>query len=350
LGLPLGQIVPSTGVVTGANWAGHASILAEIGTIQMEYFALSQRLGDDSYRKKAQRIIDHLDQSSTNWPGLYPLFINPNSGSFSNSKISFGGCGDSFYEYLLKVWLLTGRSIDQYKRMYRESIEAMMAHMLSTNDKGMKYLPTFDGGKKLEMEHLTCFVPGMLALGSVSGILESKEEEARHLQVAKDLGHSCYMMYAETATKLGPENARFDGPGRYGIGPKISSYHLRPETIESIFYLWRVTQDTQYRDWGWQIFLALEKHCKMPQGYSGIRNVDYLTSDDSNRMNKEESFFLAETLKYMLLLFEDDESILPLAGIDDDRGRIYGDFYVFNTEAHPIRAWHSSETQFSSTI
>jgi len=305
---------------------------------------LGNRLGNDSYSKKAQHIIDHLDHLNKNPAGLYPLFIDPNSGNFANQKISFGGCGDSFYEYLLKVWLLTGRTNKQYKKMYCEAMEGMIKVMLTANSKGMMYIPTFEGSRRTEMEHLTCFAPGMIALGSVSGILDSAEEEKKHLKIAKSLAYSCYMMYQGTATKLGPENANFMGSGEHGISTNIASYHLRPETVESIFYLWRVTNETKYRDWAWQIFIALEKHCRMKHGYSGIRNVEdgNNINQNSNRLDKMESFYLAETLKYMLLLFE-EEDILPLAGIDDNRGLISGDFYVFNTEAHPIKAWKETK-------
>lgn len=47
----------------------------------------------------------------------------------------------------------------------------------------------------------------------------------------------------------------------------------RPETVESLFYLWRATKDPIYREWGWQIWLAFEKHCKVDSGYTGLRNV-----------------------------------------------------------------------------
>ena len=93
--------------------------------------------------------------------------------------------------------------------------------------------------------------------------------------------------------------------------------------MESLFYLHRITGDKVYRDWGWKIFQAFEKHTKIPEGgYSSISNVK--NPDKPVFRDKMESFFLGETLKYFYLLFSDDPNLLPL------------DRYVFNTEAHPL--------------
>lgn len=99
-------------------------------------------------------------------------------------------------------------------------------------------------------------------------------------------------------------------------------YILRPEVIEGWFYMWRVTKDRKYRDWAWEAVQAIEKHCLVPDGdgYSGISNVD---DDQSKQDDVQQSFFLAETLKYLYLIFSSDE-LLPL------------DQWVFNTEAHPF--------------
>ena len=79
---------------------------------------------------------------------------------------------------------------------------------------------------------------------------------------------------------------------------------LRPETAESLFVLWRATRDGAYRAWGWQIFRALEMWAKLESpGYTSLESVLELPPRPRDRM---ESFFLAETLKYLLLLFSDD--------------------------------------------
>ena len=103
---------------------------------------------------------------------------------------------------------------------------------------------------------------------------------------------------------------------------------LRPETVESLFMLYRLTKDNKYREWGWKIFKAFEKNAKVEGcGYASLKSV--LNTDPSrNKDNKMESFFVAETLKYLFLLFTDDDRVFSL------------DEWVFNTEAHPLRIWN----------
>ncbi|CAF4025891.1 unnamed protein product [Rotaria sp. Silwood1] len=87
-----------------------------------------------------------------------------------------------------------------------------------------------------------------------------------------------------------------------------------------MFYLWRSTHDQIYRDWAWDAVISLEKHCRVEGGYSGIRDV-YLIPVSHDDV--QQSFFIAETLKYLLLIYS-DVSFISL------------DIHVFNTEAHPF--------------
>ncbi|KAK9459070.1 glycosyl hydrolase family 47-domain-containing protein [Lipomyces oligophaga] len=98
-------------------------------------------------------------------------------------------------------------------------------------------------------------------------------------------------------------------------------YLLRPEALESIFIMYRVTGDKKWQDKGWEMFSAIEKYCKTEYAYSAIKDVtnDHTVTFSDNM----ESFWLAETLKYAYLLFSDPELISL-------------DSYVFNTEAHPF--------------
>jgi len=98
----------------------------------------------------------------------------------------------------------------------------------------------------------------------------------------------------------------------------------RPETVESLFYMYRLTKDPIYRTWGWNIFQAFEKHTKLAEGYASVSDVLLPRHTD-----KMETFYLAETLKYLYLLFGDDFNVLHLND------------YVFNTEAHPLPVYNS---------
>lgn len=55
------------------------------------------------------------------------------------------------------------------------------------------------------------------------------------------------------ATNLGPEAFRVDSMGRMTSRNNEKMYLLRPETVETYFYLWRLTHDQKYRDWGWEV-------------------------------------------------------------------------------------------------
>mgnify|MGYP002045110062 CR=1 FL=1 len=97
---------------------------------------------------------------------------------------------------------------------------------------------------------------------------------------------------------------------------------LRPETVESLFYMWRFTKDPKYREWGWKAFLGFEKYTKVATGgYSGIKNVN---SENSPKDDTMQTFWLAETLKYFYLIFADADVV-------------HLDEWVFNTAAHPLR-------------
>ena len=96
---------------------------------------------------------------------------------------------------------------------------------------------------------------------------------------------------------------------------------LRPETVEALFYMWRATGDRQYRDAGWRMFQAFEKHTKVRTG--GYTSLDTVMRLPAPRRDEMPSYFLGETLKYFFLLFS-DKSVVPL------------DRWVFNTEAHPL--------------
>ena len=91
--------------------------------------------------------------------------------------------------------------------------------------------------------------------------------------------------------------------------------------------MYRLTRDPKYRDWGWNIFTAFEQHTKLAEGYASISDVFSVTNP--KYIDKMETFYLAETLKYLYLLFSDDISVLSL------------DDYVFNTEAHPLPVYKS---------
>ena len=129
-------------------------------------------------------------------------------------------------------------------------------------------------------------------------------------------------MYARQPTGIAPEYVRFVKGRDMETGSNARFYILRPETVESLFILNYLTGDPVYREWGWEIFQAIEKHCRTEVAYGSLPDVSRAGVKPEDRM---ESFFLAETMKYLYLLQDPDTPIDIL------------NTHVFNTEAHPLR-------------
>ncbi|KAJ2488135.1 Endoplasmic reticulum mannosyl-oligosaccharide 1,2-alpha-mannosidase [Coemansia sp. RSA 2320] len=318
---------------------GRDICIAEAGTLQLEFKKLSQLTGNDTYAKLVDNVSEILERAERKFKGLYPSFINVLTGEFNpHSAITVGAYADSFYEYLLKQYILHAGKEPKFKARYITSVEAIKENLLKKSTTGFSYIGLMASETNFvhEMEHLACFYPGLLALGS--RVLDRPQD----LEVAKELARTCYHSYTMTPTGLGPDVISFDlqepiptrdvyaqrlwDAKHYdadGIGAAATRYILRPETIETLFILYRITGDPKYQEWGWNIFLAIEKHAKIEHGYSGLVDV-YDTTADAPRLDSMESFFLAETLKYLYLLF----SPTDLLSLDE---------FVLNTEAHPLR-------------
>ncbi|XP_066293894.1 endoplasmic reticulum mannosyl-oligosaccharide 1,2-alpha-mannosidase-like isoform X3 [Branchiostoma lanceolatum] len=323
--IPYSDVNLDTGKAHPPRW-GPDSTTSEVTSIQLEFRELSHQTGNDKYKNAVDEVMGHI-QSLPKENGLIPIFVNARSGQFrAGATITVGARGDSYYEYLLKQWLQTGKTEDKLRDEYVAAIEGMQKNLVkSTAANGLKFIGELVRGSfSPKMDHLVCFLPGTLAIGHHNGL------DASHLELAKELAKTCYQMYADMPTGLSPEIAYFNinNPGKPDIEVKNADTHnlLRPETVESLFYLYRLTGDKQYRDWGWKIFQAFEKYTKVQGGgYSSIGSVK--DTKNPRFRDKMESFFLGETLKYLFLLFSDDPTLLSL------------DKYVFNTEAHPLPIW-----------
>ncbi|KAK8829833.1 hypothetical protein WA577_001225 [Blastocystis sp. JDR] len=229
--------------------------------------------------------------------------------------------GDSYYEYLLKGWLQSGKRDKRLKRLYDRSVDGMY-EMLFGKSKKDDYL--FVGEKKgnrviKKMEQMTCFASAMLALGADNE--ENPERRERDFQRARGLAYTCYQMYKSMPTGLAPEYVTFADDKGMAAGGRDRQYQLRPEAIEAFYVLYSITKDPIYLEWGYDVFMAIEKHCKTAYGYGEYEDV---LVEGKTPLDKMESFFPAETLKYLYLLFS------PNPAIDFNK-------VVFNTEGHPLK-------------
>uniref|UniRef100_A0A1A9WIR0 alpha-1,2-Mannosidase n=1 Tax=Glossina brevipalpis TaxID=37001 RepID=A0A1A9WIR0_9MUSC len=319
-GIPYNLINTKTRTNSNHHWvSGGDSILAEIGTLHLEFSYLSDITGNPLYRKKVQTIRQVLKKIKKP-NGLYPNYINPITGEWGQDHMSLGALGDSFYEYLLKAWLQSGQTDQEARQMFDDAMLAIIKHMVQTTENNLTYVANLDyGSLEHKMDHFACFAGGIFALAANT---RQNENTEKFMEIGKRITNTCHESYIRSLTRLGPEKFHFDGNNTDALALYYNekNYALRPETVESYFILWRLTHNQTYRDWGWDVVLALEKFCRTDYGYSGIDNVyDKVPEKD----NVQRSFFLAETLKYLYLLFSND-SLLPL------------DEWVFNTEAHPL--------------
>ncbi|KAF6040512.1 MAN1A2 [Bugula neritina] len=282
----------------------------------MEWWYLSKVTGNPVYYEKVKRIREVLNSLSLP-NGMYPNYLNPRTGKWGQTHVSIGALGDSFYEYLLKVWLQTNKEDTEAKRMYDTAVKGVETHLLKTSNGGLKYLGEYKNGRvDAKMGHLTCFAGGMFALGA-----QYSDNEKHYMDLGADIAHTCHESYVRSATGLGPEYFRLDGPNEAVAQRQNEKYYiLRPEVLETHYYMYRLTKDNKYREWAWEAVEAINKHCRTPDGFSGLRDV---SKPNSAKDDVQQSFFLAETLKYLYLIFSDD-NVLPL------------DQYVLNTEAHPF--------------
>ncbi|KAK2358721.1 mannosyl-oligosaccharide 1,2-alpha-mannosidase MNS1 [Trifolium repens] len=315
-GIPYNRINLAYGNKNNPRWTRGNSILADSGSEQLEFIALSQRTKDPKYREKAEKVIKELHRTFPE-DGLLPIYLNPLTGTKSAGSITFGAMGDSFYEYLLKAWIQGNKTemVKFYREMWETSMKGLQSLIKKSTPSSFVYISEKLGNSLFDkMDELACFVPGMLALGS-SGY--GPGEGDKIMALAEELAWTCYNFYQSTPTKLAGENYYFRKGEDMNVG---TSWNIqRPETIESLFYLWRFTRNKTYQEWGWDIFQAFEKNSRTEAGYVGLKDVN--TGDKDNMM---QSFFLAETLKYLYLLFS-PPSVISL------------DEWVFNTEAHPLR-------------
>ncbi|CAD7701141.1 unnamed protein product [Ostreobium quekettii] len=331
-GLPEPDVHLMTGALSNSRKT-HELFLAEIGSCQLEMAALSRLSGNETFTRLAE-AAEGVVLESPSWDGLRTTSMS----SFSRrwwGLYSMGNSADSYYEYLLKRHIQARalgeppETSQKYGAEFAKAMAGMARRLVRKTAHGLSMLADVGVARDNEarrMHHLACFVPGTLALGAATTTLFGDRADEM-MALARELALTCYSFYKTTRTGLGPDIVSFPMDADYDMAPTgVNGNHLRPETVESLFVLYRLTGDRKYRQWGMDIFVAWETYARLPAGgYSTLLSV----ADPGSHGDSQESFFLAESLKYLYLLFE-DPAVLPL------------DEWVFNTEAHPFsldRRW-----------
>jgi hypothetical protein len=293
-GMPYGYINLKTGK-TDKN----ISNPAEIGTLFIEFGMLSKLTGKPVYYEKAKKAIVELFNRRSKI-GLVGSTINIETGEWVEKESHISGGIDSYYEYLIKGYLLFGDK--DMKKMYDESIKAVNKYLWDEKDgRGWYCVVNMETGEKIARTFgaLDAFMPAMLSLGG-------------DLKRAKELQRSNFFMW--TLYGIEPEQFNYSNDSLV-----YSSYALRPENIESAYYLYKYTKEDKYLMMVETYLESIIKYCKCDVGYAHLKDV--VTKEKSDRM---ESFLFAETFKYLYLTFAKN-TVLDLNKV------------IFNTEAHPFK-------------
>ncbi|CAG7721013.1 unnamed protein product [Allacma fusca] len=317
-GIPYNKINPATGI---PDYSSTIS-LAALGSLHLEFVYLSEITGDPVFAEKVTKIRGNMKRVKKP-RGLYPTTVSTETGDFKSSYVTIGGGGDSFYEYLIKSWIQTQDM--EARKMYDEAMNALIKNLMFTSKPShLVYFGDSWGTTFVDhtFSHLACFAGGMFALGAFTDPTSGARPE-RDMQIGENITYTCRQSYVRSKTGIGPEDFYFnDQVEAMGINKAGKEYILRPEVIESYFVLYRLTKDRKYRQWGWEAALAIQKYCSVGagRGYSGITDV---YAENPEQDDVQQTFFLAETLKYLYLLFSASDMI--------DLNH-----WVFNTEGHPL--------------
>jgi mannosyl-oligosaccharide alpha-1,2-mannosidase len=342
---------------TGAELFVEGSVVsASPGTLSLEMTRLSQVTGDPKYYDAMSKVMElfHLQQNETKLPGLWPMFVSmKNEDVATGNQFTLAGCADSLYEYLPKMHGLLRGSEPIYETMSRGFLDAANKHMI--------FRPMLPGGEDIlvtgavstdnngiatldpESEHLGCYLGGAFALG---GRLLNRPED---VDIGAKLTNGCVYAYKSFPAGVGPErwnmvacesrtNCTWDEdiwnqekrkrpewmehlPKGFTTA-KDPRYILRPEAIESVFILYRITGRSEFQEAAWDMFQGVRNATRTQYASGAVPDV---TRPVDTTMNEDymESFWLAETLKYFYLAFSPPDVI----SLDD---------YVLNTEAHPF--------------
>jgi len=334
-GIPSNNLIFSDRSTDGSSTNG----LATVGTLVMEWTRLSDLTGNETYGALTQKAESYLlspqPASSEPWPGLVGTNIDINTGEFTDASGGWNGGDDSFYEYLIKMYVYDPVRFSTYKDRWILAADSTIAHLAShpSSRPDLTYLAAYNSQTlSRQSGHLACFDGGNFILGGL--VLK----EQKYVDFGLELVASCENTYNQTLTGIGPEGFGWDEgrvPSdqkefyeRAGFYITSADYILRPEVLESFYYAYRATGDRKYQDWSYAGFQAIANTTRVGSGYSSITDVN--AANGGSFTDFQESFFFAEVLKYAYLIHTDSDAEYQVAGKEGKNK------WVFNTEAHPF--------------
>ncbi|XP_037559321.1 ER degradation-enhancing alpha-mannosidase-like protein 3 [Dermacentor silvarum] len=302
INLRLGLKSPKLGQV-------HETCTACAGTMILEFAALSRLTGEPVFEAKARAAMDYLWQQRHRSSDLMGTVLNIHNGDWIRRDSGVGAGIDSYYEYCLKAYILLGD--DLYLERFNKHYTAVMKYVSQGPMLVDVHMHRPNTNSRNFMDALLAFWPGLQVLkGDIKPAIETHEMLYQVMQLHNFL----------------PEAFTTDFQVHWGQHP------LRPEFVESTYFLFKATGDPYYLEAGRRVVESLQKHARVLCGFAAVKDVRTGTHED-----RMDSFVLAETLKYLYLLFASPED-LPLDL----------DHFVFTTEAHllPLSLARINRTHF----
>ncbi|KGO71942.1 Glycoside hydrolase, family 47 [Penicillium italicum] len=348
----------------------------ELGSFILEFTRLSQITGDPKYFDAAQRVMELFDkqQDATKLAGLWPVSVNAKEELFDDDTFTLGAKASSLYKSLAGAYALLGGQVPMYRKMYENATLTAAGYNLfrpmTPEGKdvllsGTVRVAMTDSGNlqthlESEMQYRSCFAGGMFALGGALLNMPTHQDIAHKLVDGCIWAHQVVPLgimpeafdvvpcasqtncpWSELlwkqevwkkANSLEPEpNPDLDVdtfikdhrlPKGF-LGMSDTSYNLRPEAIESMFTLYRISGREDLLDAAWDMFQAMQSATQTKNGNAAIVAV----TDEGNELTLKDSMdsmWMSQTLKYFYLMFSPPD----LISLDE---------FVFNAGGHPLK-------------
>ncbi|KAM6468640.1 ER degradation-enhancing alpha-mannosidase-like protein 1 [Liasis olivaceus] len=304
-GIPYPRVNLRTGVPSGSN---NETCTAGAGSLLVEFGILSRLLGDSTFEWVARRAVKALWSLRSNDTGLLGNVVNIQTGHWVGKQSGLGAGLDSFYEYLLKSYILFGEKedLEMFNDAYR-SIQNYLRRGREACNEGEGDPPLYVNVNMFSGQLMNTWIDSLQAFFPGLQVLIGDVEDAICL-------HAFYYAIWKRYGAL---------PERYNWqlqAPDVLFYPLRPELVESTYLLYQATKNPFYLHVGMDILQSLEKYTKAKCGYATLHHVIEKSKED-----RMESFFLSETCKYLFLLFDEENPVHKS-----------GNKYMFTTEGHIV--------------
>ncbi|XP_049588572.1 ER degradation-enhancing alpha-mannosidase-like protein 1 [Syngnathus scovelli] len=302
-GIPHPRVNLKSGVPYGSI---NETCTAGAGSLLVEFGILSRLTGDSTFESVARRAVRALWKLRNSETGLLGNIVNIQTGHWVGKQSGLGAGMDSFYEYLLKSYILFGEKEDY--AMFQAAYASIQNHLRRGREscnEGEGDPPIYVNVNMMSGEIMNTWIDSLQAFFPGLQVLNGDVENAICL----------HAFYYAIWKRFGALPERYNWQRQ---APDVLFYPLRPELVESTYLLYQATKNPFYLHVGMDILQSLETNTKVRCGYATLHHVVHKSKED-----RMESFFLSETCKYLYLLFDEDNPLHKS-----------GNKYIFTTEGH----------------